>query len=67
MSYSRRYRSIVFLATQIRTGELTAFEGYPDEIAASDVCVKRHGPYKGHLLVCSLRTILVSEQPVYPS
>ena len=55
------------LRIDAKTGELSAVGEYPDEIGSSDVCVKRHEPFKGHLLVCGLAMILVSEEPVFAS
>lgn len=48
------------------TQRVTRIGDFPLGNGCSCVHVKRRDPYKGHLLVCTLDTILVSDHPVYP-
>lgn len=48
------------------TRKVTTIGAFPEGAGCGTVHVKRHSPYKGHLLVASLDTILVSDDPVYP-
>lgn len=48
------------------TREISRVGAFPEATGCGTVHVKRHNPYRGHLLVASLDTILVSNDPVYP-